>query len=107
MSKEPTIDITLQETGNRGRYEARLAGKDAVGELTYSRQGAATLLADHTGVPDALRGQGVGQALVQRLVNDARKNGLKVVPVCPFVRAMWKRHPEWSGVMVNGDQKPV
>ena len=92
------IDITLQESGNTGRYEARVPGKDEVGELTYSRLGATTLVADHTGVPDALRGQGVGQALVERLVADARARGLQIVPRCPFVRAMWKRHPEWSEV---------
>ena len=95
----PTIDISLQEAGNRGRYEARVAGKDAVGELTYSRLNATTLVADHTGVPDSLRGQGVGQALVERLVADAEAKGLQIVPKCPFVRAMWMRHPEWSGVI--------
>ena len=69
------------------------------GELTFSKLGENTLIADHTGVPESLRGQGVGKALVERLVADAREQGFKIVPLCPFVKAQYGRHPEWSDVM--------
>ena len=70
-----------------------------MGELTYSRMSATKIIADHTGVDDSLRGTGVGQALVEHLVADARRDGVTIVPLCPFVRAQYKRHPEWSDVM--------
>ena len=53
-------------------------------------------IADHTGVPDALRGEGRGEALVEHLVRDARDSGFKIVPLCPFVNAQRRKHPEWA-----------
>ena len=94
-----TIDISRSETESGGRYVARVEGRDGEGELTYSRSSPTKVIADHTGVDDVLRGAGVGTALVKRLVADARADGFTVVPRCSFVRALYKRHPEWSDVM--------
>ena len=94
MSTEP--DITREEDGSKGRYVLRRNGAEA--ELTYSRLGATQIIADHTGVPDALRGTGAGLALVEQLVADARAEGVTIVPLCPFVNAMRRRHPEWADV---------
>ncbi|HEY9038989.1 MAG TPA: GNAT family N-acetyltransferase [Roseovarius sp.] len=93
------IEITLEETDSKGRYSTRVDGHEA--EMTYSRAGAATIIIDHTDVPDALRGRGVGVALVRRGVEDARAKGLKIIPLCPFAKAQIARHPEWQDVL-NG-----
>ena len=98
MSNQP-ITITHEESGAHGRYEARVSGHAGVGELTYSRAAPKRIVASHTGVDDSLRGTGVGKALVERLVADARNDGATIVPRCSFVRALFKRHPEWSDVM--------
>jgi len=91
--------ITHSESGSKGRYEARVNGRDGRGELTYSRISPSKIIADHTSVDDSLRGTGVAKALVERLVADARSEGFTIVPVCSFVVAQYKRHPEWSDVM--------
>ncbi len=39
------------------------------------------------------------EALVERLISDARTEGFTIVPLCPFVRSQYQRHPEWSDVM--------
>ena len=96
----PALTITLAETGSKGRYEARVEGKPPA-ELTYSRTSATLIIADHTGVPDALRGMGVGVALVKRMVEDARASGTRIVPLCPFVKAQMARHPEWRDVLAS------
>lgn len=88
------VDITRDEDGSKGRYVLRVDGHEA--ELTYSRLGATQVIADHTGVPDALRGTGAGEALVERLVADARKEGFRIVPLCPFVNRQRAKHPEWA-----------
>lgn len=89
------IEISLERSQHGGRYEAHITGHDEAGELTYTNAGPGRISADHTGVPDALRGQGIAQALVERLVQDAREQGFRIVPRCPFVRAQLRRHPEW------------
>ncbi len=91
------IKIEKQDGPNRGRYFAMVDGIEA--ELTYSRMSPHSIIADHTGVPEALKGRGVGKALVAFLIADARQSGTKIVPLCPFVTAQYQRHPEWADVM--------
>ena len=89
--------IEREETATKGRYVVRLEGAEA--EMTYSRTGESLIIIDHTAVPDALRGRSVGQALVRRGVEDARREGRKIFPLCPFARAQIARHPEWQDVL--------
>ncbi|MHC9236363.1 GNAT family N-acetyltransferase [Pseudooceanicola sp. 502str34] len=92
--------IELEETGSKGRYLYRDGGHEA--EMTYSRASARLIILDHTGVPDAFRGQGIGLALVTRAVEDARAGGWKILPLCPFAAAQFRRHPEWADVRDGG-----
>lgn len=86
--------IIHEEEGSKGRYVLTIDGHAA--ELTYSRLGATQVIADHTEVPQALSGTGAGLRLVERLVADARAEGFRIVPLCPFVNAMRRKHPEWA-----------
>ena len=92
---ELKIDRQDGETG--GRYVVIVDGHEA--EMTYSRAGAKIMIIDHTGVPKELGGQGVGQALVLRAIEDARSEGLKIIPLCPFAKAQFDKHPEWGDVL--------
>ena len=95
MSPSP---ILLEDLcGGRGRYVTVIDGHEA--ELTFVRNAGGVLLADHTGVPDALGGKGVGKALVHRLVEDARALGLRIVPACSFVDAQFRRNPDWKDLL--------
>jgi len=91
-----THHITREHGTTKGRYVLRLNGAEA--ELTYSITTPTLIIADHTAVPDVLRGTGAGLALVTRLVEDARAEGLRIMPLCPFVNAQRKKHPEWADV---------
>lgn len=88
--------ITRELDGSKGRYVLRQDGAEA--ELTFSVASPQTIIADHTGVPDALRGSGAGRALVAFMVEDVRARGIKVVPLCPFVNAERRKHPDWADV---------
>ena len=87
-------DITLECGDSKGRYVLSRDGHEA--EITFSIASPQTIIADHTGVPDALRGTGAGEALVAFMVEDARASGFRVVPLCPFVNAQRRKHPEWA-----------
>ena len=91
------MSIERHEGVSKGRYFVRLEGVDA--EMTYSRAGQGIIIIDHTNVPDALRGRGVGLALVRRGIEDARAEGRAVIPLCPFAKAQIERHPEWQDVL--------
>ncbi len=86
--------ISREVSGHKGRYVIRANGDKA--ELTYSITTPELVIADHTIVPDSFRGTGAGLALVTRLVADARAEGFKIMPLCPFVNAQRLRHPHWA-----------
>lgn len=87
---EETIDA------RHGRYVARIEGIAAEAEITFTRRGPDRISADHTGVPEAMAGHGVAKALLAYLLEDARAKGFRIIPLCPFVRAQYARHPEWA-----------
>lgn len=91
------ISIKHEDGQTGGRYVATVDGVEA--ELTYSKAGEHRIIADHTLVPPAIGGRGIATALTQAMVKDARERGLKVVPLCPFVNAQFRRHPEWRDLM--------
>lgn len=94
------ITITLEDKGgSKGRYVASVEGYAEPAELTYSRANATLIIVDHTGVPDSLRGLGVGAALAARVVADARAGGFRIVPLCPFFKAQVARHADWADVV--------
>ena len=89
--------IEREEGETKGRYVIRIDGHEA--EMTYTKVGLHQRIIDHTGMPEALRGRGVGEALVQRGVEDARAEGIKIIPLCPVAKAQIERHPEWQDVL--------
>lgn len=90
------VTVTRELQGMRGRYVAKVEGFPGEAELAFSRADPSVVIADHTDTPVALRGQGVATALVERLVADARAEGFRILPLCPFVETQFERHPEWS-----------
>jgi uncharacterized protein len=90
--------IGLEDTGSKGRYFLR-SPEGALAEMTFSKVGEHRIIIDHTEVPDAFRGQGVGLKLVMRAIEDARASGKKIIPLCPFANAQFRRHPEWADVL--------
>ena len=93
------IEITREETPTHGRYSAEIGG--ATAELTWTALGPVRT-ADHTYVPNELRGQGVAMKLVEALVADARAQGFTIEPRCSYVEAAFRRHPEWADVRAGG-----
>ena len=97
-----TTDYTVQheETGNRGRFVIYLAdGSEA--EMTYQRRDPTTIIADHTGVPPQFRGQGIAEQLIKAATDHARATGGRIVPVCSYVVAQFRRHPEWADLRAS------
>jgi hypothetical protein len=91
------LDVRHETGETRGRFVIDLGdGKEA--ELTYSRAGTSRWIADHTGVPRSHEGQGLGGRLVRALIAAAKAEGVKIVPLCPYIKAWVRKHPEESAI---------
>jgi len=87
-------ELRVEDNPAKHRYEAR-AGERLLGFVLYQAQpGRITLI--HTEVEPELEHRGVASQLVAATLDDIRARGLSVVPVCPFVRAFIRRHPEYA-----------
>jgi uncharacterized protein len=75
----------------KGRYELAADGWLAV--LTYEWRGTQMALT-HTIVPGEIEGRGIGTKLIVAALTDLRERAIPVVPICSFVRAYLKDHPE-------------
>lgn len=95
---ETLPEIRLEDTGSKGRYFMRTATGDEA-EMTFSKAGENLIIIDHTEVPDAFRGQGAGLRLVTRAVEDMRVAGKRIIPLCPFAAAQFRKHAEWADVL--------
>ena len=87
MSDAPPVTDNQAES----RFELWVDGRLA--ELPYRRNGKRLVLI-HTEVPEELEGRGLGGALVRAAVDRAAREGLTVVPLCPFARGGLQRHPD-------------
>jgi predicted GNAT family acetyltransferase len=96
----PSLRDLVEHQPEAQRYLLELEGQSAV--LEYRQIGAVRDLF-HTGVPAALGGRGVGSALVEAALRDARLEGWEVRPSCPFVAAYLKRHPEFADLVESAN----
>jgi predicted GNAT family acetyltransferase len=90
-------EVLREDGASKGRYVLTIEGHQA--EMTYTKVGTRQLIIDHTDVPDALRGRKVGERLVRQAIEDARRDNVTIIPLCPFAKAQIDRHPEWQDVL--------
>jgi len=91
-------DVAVVHRPDERRYELLLAGK-TVGELVYRDRGGGVLAFLHTEVDPTVQRRGLGSTLVAAALDDARDRGFRVVPICPFVDAYVRRHPEHADLL--------
>ena len=84
--EDPVIDNQAES-----RFEIRTGGHLA--ELTYHRH-RDRLALFHTEVPEELEHHGLGGRLVTAAIDRAAREGLTIVPFCPFARSWLQRHPD-------------
>ena len=85
-------DIRITNNAERHRYEA-FAGDALAGYCEYNLLTDAIMFT-HTEVLEAFEGQGVGSTIAKHVLDTARSEGKHVIPVCQFIAAYLRRHPE-------------
>jgi predicted GNAT family acetyltransferase len=76
-------------------------------ELVYSITPSGNMVIEHTEVDESLEGKHVGHDLVETAVNYARNHGIKIIPVCPFARALFSKKKEWEDVLYKETKSPT
>ncbi len=87
------MEIKNQLNGTKGLFYIEQDGKK-VAEMEYTQAGEHRMIINHTEVSDALRGKGAGMQLVRSAADHARKNNMKIFPLCPFTRSVFEKKPE-------------
>lgn len=93
MANEPTKNELMR------RFELSIEGHVAV--LDYVEQGENVLVFNHTFVPTELRGRNVAAILTKFALDDARRQGKKVVPQCSYVAAYLERNKEYADLRAD------
>ena len=86
-----------EEEGKRGEFYYVRDNKK-MASMTYSRAGSDKIIIDHTEVDPALQGEGIGYKLVEAAVVYAREHNLKIMPLCPFAAAVFRKKQEYNDV---------
>jgi predicted GNAT family acetyltransferase len=92
--------FVLKDNVERKRYEFDVEGPKPL--IDYIKTNSGVIYLTHTEVPRGMQGRGVGQQLVKEILEDVARQGLKVVPSCPFVAGYMKRHPETLKLLMPG-----
>jgi uncharacterized protein len=89
-------DLAVRDNRAASRYEAEVEGNLAVVEYLL---GGSNITFTHTEVPEELEGRGIASQLARFVLDDARTRGLAVIPLCPFINAYIRRHPEYQDLV--------
>jgi hypothetical protein len=82
-------------THNADRHRYELPTDHGLAIAVYRQQGDSRVFT-HTEVPPEDEGKGLGAEVVRAALEDTRRQGLKIVPLCSFVVAFVRRHPEFD-----------
>ncbi|HMQ00157.1 MAG TPA: GNAT family N-acetyltransferase [Cyclobacteriaceae bacterium] len=93
------MEIHHEEFNSKGAFFLEDKGA-RLAEMTYSKAGEDKIIIDHTEVDASLKGQGVGKKLLDKAVNFARQNQLKIIPLCPFAKALMHKDPSFHDVLI-------
>jgi predicted GNAT family acetyltransferase len=70
-------------------------------ELVYRMAGTHKMIIDHTEVSEIHKGEGIGKLLVMEAVKFAREQQIKILPICPFARAILLKNPDYADVLTT------
>jgi uncharacterized protein len=90
-------DFEIIDNPEDSRYEVCLDGS-VIGRADYQRDGDRVVI-PHTQIAPAHGGQGLGGRMVRYALDDIRRQGLTVVPACPFVSDFIGKHPEYADLL--------
>ena len=91
-------EIRHLQDGKKGAFAYFVEGQ-LLAEMVYNMYSAKRMIIEHTEFDESLKGQNIGKKLLESLVHYVRELDIKVVPYCPFAKAMLQRSKEWQDIL--------
>lgn len=95
--------MKIMDRAELQRFELPIDDRDVDGLIAFINYTRAdrvlTLL--YAEVPAHMQGRGIGSALVQGTLDLIRARGERIVPVCGYIRAWLRRHPDYHGLLAE------
>lgn len=92
------MEISHIQEENKGEFRIGTA-EERYAAMTYSKAGDSLIIIDHTEVYPGFQGKGYGLFLLEELIKYVREKEIKVIPLCPFAAAQFKKNPAFQDVL--------
>jgi predicted GNAT family acetyltransferase len=92
------MKINQEDNLKKGRFFIEIENQ-LMAEITYTYAGNDKIIIDHTEVNPILKGKGIGYNLIDEVVSFVRENNLKIIPLCPFAAAVFRKKKEYSDIL--------
>jgi uncharacterized protein len=94
--KEEYLNLPLVKNEAEHRFEMKVGEYTAFIEY---KQNSNKIKLIHTEVSPELEGRGAATAIIEKTLEYIEENKFKLIPICPFVVAYIKRHPQWIRIV--------
>lgn len=91
------MDFIQTDDGKKGSFTAVLENKPG-GIVSYVYSGPGKIILDHTEVFAGFEGRGIAKQLVLKVVDMAREQQLKILPLCPYAKGLFEKMPELQAI---------
>lgn len=95
----PKQEFPVRNNEAAGQFEISVEGYLAVAEYRRVKD---RIIFTHTEVPPQLEGRGIASQLAKNALDFAQREGLEVMPLCPFIAGYIRRHPEYRPLVMPG-----
>jgi uncharacterized protein len=92
-------DLAIDRDAAAHRYTATLGG-ELVGLIDYSEQPGSVVFL-HTETIPAFQGRGFAGRLTTYALDDVRKRGLTVVPLCSYTQRFLTENPQYADLVAE------
>jgi hypothetical protein len=98
--EEPIGEIRFEHDVERGQFDAVVGGNRALITYRSNREGKIFLVLTETDAP--LEGTDVTEKLILHVFDHIRENGMRMIPICPYIKTYLKRHTKHMDIVVSG-----
>ncbi len=97
--KEKFESIPLVNNTEMRQFEISVDGKKAFVEYQFLE---GKMYLTHAEVPEAMRNQGIGEALADKIMDYLDENKIALVPMCSFIKHHLRANPSRQRLLATG-----